>query len=255
MTGMTLVHHEWHPKPGAERCFNGWSWYYPESECDQTTTAHVIPDGTWIMERPSFGWLWLIGVEHSELTDLSITSENGVSRTLYLCDRPFGYVVVDSDDIDVIARMPRPGTRKRLYSARQVHKGELSHGVPLQEKIGYVRANDKKQGNGWVRLSGLVRATDIAAEDLIFSYWQFSQHLNHQWHENDQQDSQLVDVVIAWTTNEILHKDPEVEFFTREQMRRHLSCSTDQNIWIRRGFAYTILRLLALGYKPAKQSA
>lgn len=256
MTGMTLVHHEWHPKLGAEMCSDMWgARYWQRSDLDHIETTHIVPDGTWIMERPTFGWSWLIGVEFAELTALHVTTEAGVSHIYYRCDRPFGYVVVDEDDIDLSTRMPRSNARKTFFGARQVHKGELSHGVPLLRETGYVRAHDKKRGNGWVRLDKLSAAAGIVAEDLLFGYWQFSQHVNYAWYYNTQDGGQLVDVVVAWTADDIEHKDPDVQSFTLEQMRKHLSQSTDQNLWVRHGFAYTILRLLKLGYAPALQPA
>lgn len=259
MTGLTLVHHEWHPKQGAEHYVDGWGvWRWREADLDHTMTPHVVPDGKWIIERPLMWWSWLVGAVFADTTTLDITDSNGVNHRYIICDKPFGYVMVENDDDVDLSKAPReplPNAHRMFICARQVHKGELSRGVPLRKEIGYVRARDKKRGNGWVCLSDLSRAADLDAEDLIFGYWQFSGHRNYRWYENDQDGGQLVDVVIAWTADDIEHKTPQVQSFTREQMRKHLFWSTDQNVWVRRGFAFTILRLLALGYMPAMQSA
>ena len=255
MTGLKLVHHEWHPKPSAEKSFDGWgAWRWRGEDLDHTATSHDVPDGMWIMERSQMGWTWLVGVDYADIDTLHIVNENGVGHTYVISDRPFGYVVVECDDDNInwskTPREPLLTARKRLHYARQVHKGELSHGVPLWENIGYVRAKDNRPGNGWVRLSDLSGAAGVIAEDLIFGYWQFSGHRNQQWYGNDQNSGQLVDVIIAWTADDIEHKEPEVWSMTQEEMRKHLSSATDQNVWIRRGLAFTILRLLPLGVEP-----
>lgn len=256
---MTLVHHEWHLKPGAESYFNGWSrCCHPESKFDHTTTAHIIPDGTWIMERPSLGWSQLVGVEHSAPIDLHITDESGLDHIYLICDKPFGFVVDEYNEV-----------RKTLVCARQVHKGELGRTVPIP-RLAYVRqtthkpyagmkARDRRRGNlGWVRFADFMEAACVNYElaravQLVLDYWQFSGHLFYADGIYEPTDT-LVDVAFALYADEIKGSQLKVVEASRKAFQK-FALEEPDTVWIRRGFAYTILRLLALGYKPVEQPA
>jgi len=110
-----------------------------------------------------------------------------------------------------------------------------------------VRGNDKKQGNGWIRLSDLTAASGLSSEEIIFGYWSHA-------------SEQAFDVIFAWDERDIKGKMPDVYSLDKEEMRDVLertvmsnllsTSGTFEDTWVRRGFAYTVLRLLALGVRP-----
>ena len=112
-----------------------------------------------------------------------------------------------------------------------------------------MKARERRRGQyGWVKLSELgewaVGYNVDEHVDLILGYWQFS---GHQFWQNGEHIDQLVDVAFGADYD---IKDGTADFMslTREQFRKE--CYDTSELWIRRGFAYTILRLQALGVQP-----
>lgn len=233
-----------------------------ESGADYVTveTPYVVPNGKWVMERfnTGYGWSWLVGITYDEVE--RVVLESGVggsgiswSHTLYVSDKPFGFI--EAEDGKRIYGEDRavPVGPRRLAYAQQIHKGELGQSVPTP-RLKYVRADDKKRGNGWVRLTDLAAAAGLTPEDIVFGFWQYSGHRNYSSYNNDQNGGQLMDVVLAASDDEIRHQCPRVRSITRQRAEGYLSLfnlGDDQElIWVRRDFAYTVLRLLALGVRP-----
>lgn len=226
-------------------------------------TPFVVPNGKWVMEKTLLGgrWSWLVGIGHSELEHVRLFP-NGSSEVLYISDKPFGYVCADEENVDQWAYPVevKPNGRKTLVYARQVHKGELGRGVrtptldyvrqPLASHRGsHMKARERRRGqNGWVKLANLGEMTVGYRPDqqveLILGYWQFS---GHEFWQNGEHVDQLVDVAFGADYD---IKDGTADFMslTREQFRKE--CSDTSKVWVRRGFAYTILRLQALGVQP-----
>lgn len=217
----------------------------PTDEYIDIDTPYVVPNGKWVME-----WYYgghPVGVTREEIEEV----DNGLGQVLWVSDKPFGCVRTDAED------------RKTLVYARQVWKGELGHGVNTP-KLDYVReplashrglgmkARERRRGQyGWVKLAELGEITVGYSPDkqveLVLGYWQFSGHRNYRYYENDQDGGQLVDV--AWGSSlDIELGTAEFKSLTQEQFREE--CSDTSEVWIRRGFAYTILRLQALGVQP-----
>lgn len=237
--------------------------YMGEGEVvEEIQTPHVVPNGMWVLERPSFGWAWLTGVEFKELELFEYHDKDGIYHRLYSCDKPFGYIVADGDDVDhsVNPKVVKSSGRKTLVYARQVHKGELGQGVrtptldyvrqPLAPHRGLaMKARERRRGQyGWVQMCDLGMAASMPFRrldwiELVLGYWQFSGHVS--W-KNGQQV--LVDTMRG-SAHEIELGNTTVVSMTLEQFRAEAEEDSDE-LWIRRGFAYTILRLQALGVKP-----
>jgi len=255
--GRTYIHYEWELKDNLsefQRVFPSFPQDY-----EQVATPHVIHNGKWIMETP-INSNRLVGITRDESETLSYTDKRGVRYTLRVSNKPFGYVIADKDYVDSSDFMST--VRKTLVCARQIHKGELGQTVPIP-RVDYVRqpldpgqkpsvrkARDRRRGNlGWVRLGDLGEAVGTYNPDrqieLVLNYWQFSGHLHY---ENFQRVGTLVDTV--WGSSlDIRLGDIQVVSMTPEEFRREAGLDTSE-LWIRRGFAYTILRLLALGIRP-----
>ena len=261
--GLTFTDYTWEIKPGAKP---HWSpmvgWTYPDTEARRIQTPHLVPNRMWVVNALYFGQP--VGVEHEELTLLEYTTEDGARRRFYTCDKPFGLVSISVTDAFVSQDTVDHDAQRRLTYARQVHKGELGQGVRIP-KLDYVRqplpshrgqhmsARERRRGQrGWIKLWDLgevfpgVGYSTTKQVELVLDYWQFSGHRNYGWYQNDQNGGQLVDV--AWGSSlDIKLGTAEFKSLTREQFREE--CSDTSKVWVRRGFAFTLLRLQALGYK------
>lgn len=261
--GRTYISYSWE-----ERADYGPTHRYTDRDYVRMETPHVIPNGKWVLERPLQGtaYSWLVGATSAEVDELLYTDEVDSRRVLHFSDKPFGFIVAEEEDMDMSAmpRVVKPTGRKTLVCARQIHKGELGHTVhilrpdyvrqaALPNKAARVRhARDARRGQlGWVRLSELGEAavTGYDADrmiDLVLGYWQFSQHV---YYENFGVAGVLVDVALglSWHIEGVL---PEVVSTTPEKFRRLAKDATEM-VWIPRGFAFTILRLQALGVQPS----
>lgn len=257
--GLTFIDYSWvatlngynytsHTSPDEVRrtCRDG--WYIGKGEVvTEVQTPHVVPNGKWVAR----GFGLPVGLERDELEELEYHDKDGRYHRLFVGYKSFGLVGTDSEG------------RKTLVYARQVHKGELGQGVRIPA-LDYVRqpfepnqelsmkARERRRGRyGWVKLADLGEMTVGHRPDkqgeLVLSYWQFSGHRNYRHYENDQDGGQLVDV--AWGSSlDIENGTAEFKSLTREQFREE--CSDTSEVWVRRGFAYTILRLQALGVQP-----
>lgn len=257
--GRVYIDYRWEVKDGEY-------FYTPSFPEDyvRTETPHLVPNGKWVMERPSWGCGYLAGVEFDELEQLLYNDKDDVRRGIFICDRPFGFVMVEPEDVIVYPDVVKPSSRKTLVYARQVHKGELGRGVhtptldyvrqPLPSHRGLgMKARERRRGqHGWVKLADLGEMSGCGYRpdkevELILGFWQFSGHRNYRFYENDQDGGQLVDV--AWGSGlDIESGNAEFKSLTQEQFRKE--CFDTSEVWVRRGFAYTILRLQALGVKP-----
>ena len=249
--GRTYISYSWETTEQTKECRD--RFFVPRWPQDYVLveTPHIVPNGKWVMEgRPGWGESWLVGAEWNEIEQITLTGKSGQpydTRTLYICDKPFGFIA-RHDDLDY-SDTPKSELRKTLVCARQVHKGELGQSVPIPQ-LKYVRADDKKRGNGWVRLTDLAQAAGLSVEDIVFGFWQYSGHCNYSSYNNDQNGGQLLDIVDASSEYEIRHKLPVIYSLTKAGMARFLEEIFIDRIWVRRGFAYTVLRLLTLGVRP-----
>ena len=263
--GRTYINYRWDIREGAREYFSVHygCWRYEAKDVTEVRTPHVVPNGKWVMERP-YGWAWLIGVEFGELEDIQYTDKHGIKHVLYISDKPFGYIVADEEDVDMAVYPPviKPTGRKRLVCAQQIHQGEIGQSVPI-ERLSYIRqayesgqkpnvqkARERKRGNrGWVRLTELAASTGFSVEDIVFGFWSYSGHRNYWTYNNNQEGGQLLDIVIASSPADIEYKCPKEHFVMQSEVSGLIRESVE-DLWVRRGFAYTVLRLLALGVRP-----
>ena len=226
--------------------------------------SFVVPNGTWVLEAPST-WADLVGLSLEEVDYRRYFDNVGGRHGLYIADRPFGYVVIEAG-AECRPVFPlgnaKPVIRQTLAVARQIHKGELGRSVPIPplryvrqpfedgQKLGVTKGHQRRRGYGWVKLDDLGEMTVGYRPDkqieLILGYFQFSGHLRY---EDLRPVGTLVDVV--WGSElEIKAGEVEVLSLTPEKFREMAEEDTSE-LWVRRGFAYTILRLQALGVEPS----
>lgn len=235
---------------GKKRCHEPYYPGYSAADYIDIETPYVVPNGKWVCSRPA-GHAQLVGVDQSEVEGVVLDSRfGGMHRfysMLYVCDRPFGFVRKDMPEGQ--SRIDGSNAyRHYLVYARQIHKGELGFGVPIPRPE-YTRVLEGRREYGWVRLEHLGElATGYRVQDwidLVLGYWPFSGHLRY---ENYQVAGTLVDVIMADNLNVSEDDEDVVALTPAEFVLRAGACASD--IWIRRGFAFTILRLLALGVQP-----
>lgn len=218
------------------------------------------------MEQPS-GWAWLIGDDEANIEHLRYIDKYGTDRVLYISDKPFGFIVADEEDVDQSVYPPVPNGRRRLRYAQQIHKGELRRGVPIErlpyarqayednQKLSVTKAHQRRRGYGWVRLNDLSDAAGLRNRDVVFGYWNYSGHVNYRSYSNEQVDGVLLDIVRATSMDEIEGCVPVVFSLTQFEAGELLGGWNEHHfytgdVWVRRGFAYTVLRLVALGVQP-----
>ena len=236
--GITYTQISWEDRPATRPTYD-----HPY-EVVKIETPLVVPNGMWVLDarcgRP-------VGPGVASIERVKLDTDNFI----WVSPETFGRLTTEY----------RSG-RWWLKSARQVHKGELGRSVPIPD-LTYVRQafeahqrssvvapRERRRSNlGWVRLSALEAAAGASWYELLSTYWGFSGHvewLNGWWDEDWEcacrYGRPLVDTVEALSPVDILGVVPVVRSIHIGQIDELNDLS-----WIRRGLAYTILRLLALG--------
>ena len=268
--GRTYIDYCWDVREGASAHFNVRAWQRAHSikkDVVEVQTPYVVPNGRWVMERPAgYSLTRLVGITHDEVATHEYTDKHHVRHCLYISNKPFGFVAAEDEDVDrdMSPAVVKPTGRKRLFCAQQVHKGELGRTVsipplpyvrqPFEEgqKPSVTKAHQRRRGYGWVMVRDLGEIAKDASynpetwAELVLGYWQFSGHLIYDL--AGRRAGTLVDTI--WGNRyEIRAGKAEVVSMTPEQFWEDASFDSTQ-LWIRRGFAYTILRLQALGVAP-----
>lgn len=256
--GFTLTHHTWTPRPGAEREFDVhcWQYLYKREDIVHATQDIGVPNGMWYREWGYGRQGTLVGADWADIEQRRYTDEQGAERTALVWGGPFGIVTSDYGDI-----------RKTLTCARQIHKGELGSVVStaplpyvrqaaLKQRIGMSARERRRSNLAWVRFTDLAKAAYVSPNrmtQMVLNCWQFSGHLFYPEGVH-KPVATLVDITLASSEDEIKGRLPEDHAVDRASFRAYAVQNTE-TLWIRRGFAYTILRLQALGYMPAMQTA
>jgi hypothetical protein len=241
----------------------------------------TVPDGMWVAEVESSDYLEVfdrygendlgefesvnsreyevIGVENFKRHTLDCHSRGGYSygsksswsHSLIVSDRdhPFGIVCWQTE-----YNMVMPG--RYFICARQIHKGELGSKPKInrpkfarQASEPYRFGHQKKvHQHGWARLVDVTRLCCLpadAAGDLILTYFAFT----------DAEYPRL-DVIIA--EREEIHGQPlshgRIRRLEKDEIGFLRTHELDQ-IWIRQGFAVTLLMLRHFGYAPVSLDA
>lgn len=265
--GRTYIDHQQTLRMDAQSYFDSRTggWCNRAEDIIETKIPHVVANGKWVLEVPRpHKWAWPVGEDTDKHDFLRFTDEYGSSRALFIGDKPFGFVFAEEEDVDQTVYPPVPTGRRRLVCARQIHKGELGRSIPF-ERLPYVRQafekgqkpnvtrpRERRRGYGWVRLIDLVDATGLSYEEVVFGYWDYS---GHRSYENGQSSGQLLDIVWASFEEDIKGEVPSVLSLTRSDAETTLMAWKRSRIWVRRGFAYTVLRLQTLGVQPYAMQA
>lgn len=235
------------------------SSYYTGADYIIAETPYVVPNGKWVLMRPlGSPWCKLVGVDHSEVEDIVLDDLYGIAHVLYVSNKPFGFVT--AEDLEYIPGelQPIPIGGKYLHVAQKVHKGELLPGIeipkieivreePALKSGGRERNRDQKRNHiRWARLSDVVAAAGVSAEELLLGYWPF---IGWSYDHTSMRHGTLLHIVLHDSPEEFKTRQTTFQYFDQEETRRIVSDSTE-NMWIRAGLAKTILRLQTLGVQP-----
>ena len=261
--GRTYIDYRWDIRPGAREYFSTISmgWRYEDKDVTEVQTPHVVPNGKWVMERPC-RWAQLVGVKSEELELLEYTGKHGERHCLYVSDKPFGFIMAEDGEYVRGQVQARLVGDLRLYSAQQIHKGELTqNGVPfpkltlvredpsLARKYGDFPRNRSQKRNHvrWARLADAVAASGLPDMELIHAYWRFVGFSVD--HAHDRHGTFLH--VVYGSAEEVASPDRKIEYYSRSEFDQTLWWTERYHeMWIRAGLAKTILQLLSLGVTP-----
>ena len=225
-----------------------------------------VPNGTWVMERPCFGHTELVGTDHDQLWTESLDKRPGRRRSLYLSEQTFGFVQAEKTGYDPVTNRRTPQGSRRLYYARQVHKGELGRGISIprlqfarehpdnaRKMHDFERNRDQRRNPfRWARLSDLVAAAGISPHTAMADYWPF---IGWSYDHVGRRHGELLHVRYGTTPDDIGGQSYGPSHLTFEELGREIMGGRAlDEIWIRAGLANTILRLQALNYQPVATS-
>ena len=218
--------------------FNSGGVMFPD-EYINVETPYTVPNGKWVLELWLNCYTWLIAPDHNKVESIEL----GSYHILYVSDSPFG--IVKREDLGAES--------SHFVSAQQIHKGELGQYIPISKVNSVPEAilgpeeatNGQRQRArmGWVRLNDLVQLSGLGPTALMNGYLPFGLQ---GYSFEERQDA--IDIVRAQWPSEIEGQQPKIETVTAEEMYELCARAVTTDIWVRRGFANTILRLITLGF-------
>ena len=215
-------------------------WMMKDRYFREVEIPFLVRNGEWVLEG---NWQNVLGTRDRELKNVNLDVRSGKSDWMTVSDKPFG-VITCLDDGDGFSVHP---IRQRLHVARQIHKGELGRTLSIPS-LKYVRQQHGRD-YGWVRLRDLAEVTVSSdlykAIDLVLDASQFSRGLEYR---AGRPVGSQIDAIWA-SEQEIQAGNVTVVGLAPERFKFEALIPKSE-LWIRRNFAYTILRLQALGVKP-----
>jgi hypothetical protein len=232
----------------------------------------TVPDGMWVAEVESSDYLeyveryddelgefesvnsWeyeVIGTNNFKRHILDYHSRGGYShgyksswaRSLIVSDSPFGIVCWQSE-------YNQDGWGRYFTVARQIHKGDLGT-KPQIERPKFARQSSEPHGfghqkkvhqHGWARLMDVARLAHMERHEMLRLYFAFTHA-----------ECPHLDVIIA-QTREAIHSQciphNHVLHYGWDKLVEMFDTHNQSDIWIRQGFAVTLLYLRHFGYVP-----
>lgn len=217
---------------------------------------YYVPNGMWVWEANYSGAsIEFIGPGAANVRRVKLDRSPRGYKCIYVSSEPFGLLIGGYEGSD----------DRRFFYARQICKGELGRSPSGDPKLEIAREapdlsrkmhnfprgrSQKRNHICWARLTDVVEASSLSAEALLLSYWPF---IGKSFDCSTDRYDTLLHVVAA-PLKLIKTGRPRVLFLDQDGVREMLTGSID-DVWIRAGFAKTILRLQALGYPPAAVEA
>lgn len=215
-------------------------WMMKDHYFHEVEIPFLVRNGEWVLEG---NWQNVLGTRDRELRSINLDIRPGKSDWMTISDKPFG-VITCLDDGGGFSVHP---IRQRLHTARQIHKGELGRTISVPS-LKYVRQQHPRDF-GWVRLRDLSEVTVSSdlykAIDLVIDASQFSGNLEYR---AGRPVGPQIDAIWA-SEQEIQAGNVRVVGLAPERFKFEAQIAKSE-LWIRRNFAYTILRLHTLGVKP-----
>jgi hypothetical protein len=149
-----------------------------------------------------------------------------------------------------------------LNRARQIHKGELGRYVEVELPLVARELREKgsnrsrKRGDGWVKLPEVVEMSGLTIEQVVLDHWMFVEARDRSGYVAEYKD---VRIELILGDRDQIHKrivpaslklNPSKAEF--EAMLADDTFDWSQ-IWIRRGFARTVLLLNRYGWNTSRE--
>jgi hypothetical protein len=221
----------------------------PYSESDYAKDSHFVPNGKWVLEgvsNPAGYHQQFVGA-HVGLKRIVLESLGSMSRVIWIGDEPFGMLRWDKVD-----ETWRPTGGISFESAKQVNNGQLGQLAPIPKltrvhELGELSsAHDSRVA--WSRVSDLVGLSGFGFAEIIERFWPFVDRDHQPWHPFPA----TLKMVCGVSAEDIKAQQRRVEEFTKEDLLDKLQNNPSfyDNDWIPASLGRTILRLIALDYKP-----
>jgi hypothetical protein len=227
-----------------------------ESDFIVTRTPYVVPNGKWVMKGVSgeLGYHQHFVGDPTKIDHIELESHGGVRDVIWISDESFGMLSWNKSDD---TWLPTGGIR--FESAKQVHKGQLGQLVPIP-KLKYVRedkpevwayAKGKRKNRshiGWGQASDLLAESGLTFTEIVQRFWPFVDFRS----QPEDRFPPTLKMLFGVTPEHIKARRRSVLRYSKEQILAILKDNPNalDSAWIPEGLIKTILRLLALGYKP-----
>lgn len=230
-----------------------------DAHLEQKHFEHIftIPDGMWVMRQLYIHRFESKLLGHAEALNLGRQHLGGWDDTLLFSPVPFVSIhVVYGDD-------PSEGAHGAyLHRARQIHKGELGQFVPVELPLVAREAaperpwtnRDRRRGDGWVRLTDAAEMAGLSIEELVLDHWLFVEARSYP----DAWTDVKIEMIRAQYREQI-HKQVVSRHrrvaFSKDQIKAMASNENTiwDELWIRRGFARTVLLLQKYGWNKSRE--
>jgi hypothetical protein len=233
---------------------------------DRFDHTFTVPDGMWVLrwhERinpESKWWEWgVLGNPKPQLLNLGReTLGHRFSSTLLYSTTPFALIEPAWGDDSYLV-----GPHGfYLNRARQIHKGELGRYVEVELPLVARELREKgsnrsrKRGDGWVKLPEVVEMSGLTIEQVVLDHWMFVEARDRSGYVAEYKD---VRIELILGDRDQIHKrivpaslklNPSKAEF--EAMLADDTFDWSQ-IWIRRGFARTVLLLNRYGWNTSRE--
>lgn len=219
---------------------------------------YYVQDGMWVWEYEYSGAsMHFIGPGAANVKEIKLDRTDLGWARIYVSTQPFG-VLIGGYEL---------GDGHRLFCARQVHKAQLGRSPSGDPKLTIAREapnpakamddvprgrNQKRNHICWASLASVIEASGLTPKQVLLGYWPF---VGRSFDETNSRFGTLLHITWAADVERIRATTGKHTYHTENEIHMIIDCGEGllAEVWIRAGFAKTILRLLALGVKPFDQ--
>lgn len=217
---------------------------------DFVRDPYFVPNGKWVLEGVSYapGYHQRFVGAHKELKRIELEFLYSLTaRVIWVGDNPFGMLRWDKTDETWLST-----GGISFESARQVNNGQLGQLAPIPklERVHELGSFPSRHQSkvAWARVSDLTKVSGLSFAEIVKQFWPFVNPDYQPWHHFPA----VLKMVLGASAEDIKAQKRRVEEFTQKDLLDKLQNNSSfyDNDWIPASLGRTILRLIALGYKP-----